>query len=88
LFPQPPFVFNFLPFWVRLLGRDPAFARTLRTEINPIWCRRTVRKINEKYPVTLLSLGEKDFLERLAQPFQFEMKRTAGKLGSAISLMQ
>jgi ubiquinone/menaquinone biosynthesis C-methylase UbiE len=86
--PQPPLVFNFLPFWVKLLGRDPAFARTLRTEINPIWCRRTVRKINEKYPVTLLSLGEKDFLERLAQPFQFEMKRTAGKLGSAISLMQ
>ena len=86
--PQPPLVFDFLPFWVRLLGRDPAFARTLRTEINPIWCRRTVRKINEKYPVTLLSLGEKDFLDRLAKPFQFEMKRTAGKLGGAISLMQ
>lgn len=86
--PQPPLVFNFLPFWVRLLGRDPAFARTLRTEINPIWCRRTVRKINEKYPVTLVSLGEKDFLDRLARPFQFEMKRVQGKLGGAISLMQ
>jgi ubiquinone/menaquinone biosynthesis C-methylase UbiE len=86
--PQPPLVFNFLPFWVRLLGRDPAFARTLRTEINPVWCRRTVRKINEKYPVTLLSLGEKDFLDRLAQPFRFEMKRVAGKLGGAIALMQ
>jgi SAM-dependent methyltransferase len=36
LVPQPPLVARWLlPFWLRLLGRDPAFARTLRTEINP-----------------------------------------------------
>ncbi len=88
LVPHPPLVANFLPFWVRMLGRDPAFARTLRTEINPLWCRRTVRKINQLYPVKLLSLGEKDFLERLARPFQFEMQRVAQKLGRTISFMQ
>ena len=86
--PQPPLVGNFLPLWVKLLGRDPAFARTLHTEINPVWCRRMVRKLNEKYPVTLLSLGEKEFLDRLARPFQFEMQRVAGKLGFAMKAMQ
>lgn len=86
--PHPPLVRNFLPFWVRLLGRDPAFARTLRTEINPLWCRRTVRQINEIYPVTLLSLGENDFLDRLEHPFRFEMKRVAGKLGRTIATLQ
>lgn len=88
MIPMPPLVVNILPAWVRLFGRDPAFARTLRTEINPVWCRRTVRKINGKYPVTLISLGEREFLDRLAQPFQFEMQRVAGILGSTIRLVQ
>jgi ubiquinone/menaquinone biosynthesis C-methylase UbiE len=88
LIPQPPLLGKYLPLWVKLWRRDPAFAKTLRTEINPVWCRRTVKKINQQYPVTLLSLGEKDFLDRLAKPFQFEMQRTAGKLGMAIRAMQ
>jgi ubiquinone/menaquinone biosynthesis C-methylase UbiE len=88
LVPQPPLVVNVLPLWVRMWGRDPAFARTLRTEINPVWCRRAVKKIGKKYPVTLLSLGERDFLDRLGKPFQFEMQRVAGKLGFAIRAMQ
>jgi SAM-dependent methyltransferase len=86
--PMPPLVFNFLPFWVKLLGRDPTFARTLHTEINPLWCRRTVKKINRTYPVTLVTLGQKDFLDRLAKPFQFEMQRVAGKVGFAIRTIQ
>ena len=43
--PQPPLIWRWmLPLWVRLLGRDPAYARTLRTEMNPIWCRRAVAR--------------------------------------------
>ena len=86
--PMPPLVFNFLPFWVRLLGRDPAFAKTLRTEINPIWCRRVVKKINLTYPVSLVTLGERDFLDRLEKPFQFEMQRVAGRIGFAVRAVQ
>lgn len=87
--PQPPLVFKWmLPVWVRMLGRDPAFARTMRTEINPIWCRRVVRRINRKYPVDLLSLGTEIFLERLQQPFDFDMERTASKLGTAMRIFQ
>ena len=87
--PQPPLVWRWmLPVWVRLFGRDPAFARTMRTEINPVWFRRTVRQINKQYPVELLSLGDEIFLDRLKQPFDFEMERTAAKLGMAMRLLQ
>ena len=71
-----------------LLGRDPAFARTMRTEINPLWCRRAVKQANRKYPVKLLSLGDDIFLDRLARPYQFEMERTAGKLQTIVSFAQ
>jgi SAM-dependent methyltransferase len=87
--PQPPLVFGWmLPLWVRLLGRDPAFAHTMRTEINPIWCRRAVRQIDTAYPVELLSLGEEEFLQRLARPFEFEMERTAHTLTGIIRFVQ
>jgi SAM-dependent methyltransferase len=87
--PQPPIFWRWLlPLWVRLLGRDPSFARTMRTEINPVWCRRAVTQVGTKYPVKLLSLGDDIFLDRLAKPFQFEMERTAGKLQTIISGVQ
>ena len=87
--PQPPVVWRWvLPMWVRLLGRDPSFAYTMRTEINPIWCRRAVKKVNTKYPVKLLSVGAEIFLDRLASPFEFEMERTAIRLGKLIGILQ
>ena len=87
--PQPPLIWRWmLPVWVRLLGRDPAFAYTMRTEINPIWCRRAVKQINKKFPVKLLSLGADVFLNRLMQPFEFEMERTAAKLDKLIGIGQ
>ena len=89
LLPQPPLVWRWmLPRWVRIFRRDPSFAFTLRTEINPIWCRRAVKQINKKYPVKLLSLGAEFFLDRLTRPFEFEMERTAIRLGSLIRIVQ
>jgi len=89
LVPQPPLLWRWmLPQWVRLLGRDPAFAYTMRTEINPVWCRRAVKQINKKYRVKLISLGAEIFLDRLMQPFEFEMERTATKLGRLIAILQ
>jgi ubiquinone/menaquinone biosynthesis C-methylase UbiE len=87
---QPPLLWKWmLPWWVKgVFRRDPAFARTLHTEINPVWCRRTVRKLNAEYPVELISVGQELFLERLRQPFQFETEGVSGKIGSVISLAQ
>lgn len=86
---QPPLIFPWiLPLWVRLLGRDPAYARTLRTEISPVWCRRAVKQAGAKYPATLISVGAEVFLDRLRQPFDFDMERTAATLGRLIQTVQ
>jgi SAM-dependent methyltransferase len=87
--PQPPILWrSLLPQWLRLLGRDPSFARTMRTEINPLWCRRAVKLVGRKYPLELLSLGDDIFLARLAKPFQFETQATAGRLQTIIAAAQ
>jgi len=87
---QPPILWNgLLAFWVgRVLRRDPAFARTLRTEINPIWLRRTLRRIAARYPLELETLGEKRFLERMSRPFVFQTDGVAKSAGRAIAWVQ
>jgi len=87
---QPPLLWEWmLPFWVRcVFGRDPAFARTLHTRINPLWCRRMVRELDQVYGAALLSLGEDIFLERFGNAFSFETQVVAGKLKSLILFMQ
>lgn len=87
---QPPLVSKaILPFWVKwVFRRDPSFARTLHTEINPLWCKRVVRKLNSYYPVELISLGEDLFLQRLKNNFDFETKGVSGRIGGIVSLIQ
>lgn len=88
--PQPPIIFRWmLPAWIRyVIRRDPAFARTLRTEINPIWCRRQVRQLSGQYHLKLLSVGGDVFLDRIAAPFEFETRRSKQVLGRVIRVIQ
>ena len=90
LVPEPPLLWRWvLPFWVRFVfRRDPAFARTLRTEINPFWCRRVLRKLAKRYDIEILSLGEDVFLDRLGAPFVFETPQMQSRLGTAVRLIQ
>jgi len=78
-----------LPFWVKhVYGRDPAFAKTLRTEINPIWLRRTLRELGKNYPLQPVSLGEELFRERLnAATFEFAQQGSRARIGPLISLL-
>jgi ubiquinone/menaquinone biosynthesis C-methylase UbiE len=87
---QPPIVWNpLLAWWVKVVfRRDPAYARTLQTKINPIWCRRTVKKLSRVFPLESLSLGEDLFLERLSGTFQFETGAVAGRLHGLIGFLQ
>jgi len=87
---QPPIFWEpLLPWWVKLVfGRDPAFARTLRTRINPIWCRRTLKKLASRFPLETVSLGEDLFLERLSRTFEFETNCVAGRIDGLVALLQ
>ena len=87
---QPPILWKpMLPAWVKFVyGRDPAFAKTLQTEINPVWFRKTVRKLSRIFPLELISLGEDVFLERLTDPFQFETQAVKGTIGKAMATLQ
>jgi SAM-dependent methyltransferase len=88
--PQPPILWPWLlPFWVgTVLRRDPSFARTLRTEINPVWLRRTLRNLGRKYPVRIDTLGEEAFLARLATPFKFQTAAVRKNSGATLKVIQ
>ena len=87
---QPPILWRgLLPWWIKhVCRRDPAFARTLRTEINPLWCRRVIRRINTQTPVEVVTLGEQNFLERVSAPFYFEMSRVGERIGPIVRTIQ
>jgi SAM-dependent methyltransferase len=90
LVPQPPILWDgLLGFWVRhVFRRDPAFARTLRTEINPVWLRRTLKSIDRRYPLEVQTLGEERFLRRFSQPFDFQTDALAGAAGRGMRALQ
>ncbi len=87
---QPPLIARaILPWLVKVVyRRDPSFAQTLQTQINPMWCKRTASTLARKYPLEILSLGEDIFLERLSTGFVFEMKTTATRLGKLLGVLQ
>jgi len=87
---MPPIVWKpILGWWLKLVfHRDPAFAATLQTRINPLWCRRQVKKAAKTYPLELISLGEEAFLDRLTHPFQFETQMVANRAGGRIAALQ
>jgi ubiquinone/menaquinone biosynthesis C-methylase UbiE len=86
---QPPLLWKWmLPAWVRLFGRDPAFARTLNTEVNPNWCLAVAKRLQGTYDLTVLSLGEEAFVDRLSRRFDFETAITAGQLGRIMSAVR
>lgn len=66
VFHPPIFSRRFFPWYVRVChGRDPAFARTLRTELNVAWTKRVLQQLRNEYNFKLLSIGEETFLERM-----------------------
>lgn len=64
---HPPVLWKrFFPWYVhRIWGRDPAFARTLRTELNVCWTQRTVRELARSHRFQVLGLGQNIFRERM-----------------------
>jgi len=52
--------------WVKwVLGKDPAFAKTLRTEINAIWARRVLARLKAHHSFEVVTLGQDIFRDRM-----------------------
>jgi ubiquinone/menaquinone biosynthesis C-methylase UbiE len=64
---HPPIFSNaFFRWWIKWIWRrDPAFAATIRTEINPPWVRRQLRDIAKSVPISVQTLGQDKFRERM-----------------------
>lgn len=87
---HPPLLFRGLfPFWVRwVYGRDPAFARTLRTEINPFWMRRQLRTLAPRFPNEMLDMGAATFRDRLTGRAAYTEWGTLGRVGRLVRLFR
>jgi len=87
---MPPLVWKpILPLWIRwVIRRDPSFARTLQTQINPFWCRRALREIARVYPLDEITLGQDLFLERLSGKMRFETQMVEASIGGLMRVFQ
>lgn len=88
---MPPNIFKgFLPWWIKnICGRDPSFARTLHTEINPVWLRRVIRRFSADYPVKIESLGEEVFRDRLkSHDFEFQANTVKNFMAPIMKIIQ
>jgi len=57
---------SFLPFYVKwFCRRDPDFAKTIRTELNVFWTKKSLTKLRQKYDFKVITLGEDIFHERI-----------------------
>jgi len=86
---HPPIISNsFFRWWIKwIYRRDPAFAATIRTEINPLWARRQLKAISCSTPLTVLSLGEGKFIERMDQA-DVSQWMALGILGRLVSFLR
>lgn len=64
---HPPIFSNaFFCWWMRWIYRaDPAFAATIRTEVNAVWVARELEKLSRATPLTVHTLGAEKFIERM-----------------------
>ncbi|MCC5815596.1 MAG: class I SAM-dependent methyltransferase, partial [Leptospira sp.] len=78
---HPPVLWkSFFPWYVKWIWRrDPDFAHTLRTELNYFSTKKMLKRINNSYPLEILSFGEEVFYERMSN-LNFEDWAGLGKI--------
>ena len=66
VFHPPVFGKSFFPWYVKnVWHRDPAYARTLRTELSVFWTRRQLNDLKKEFAFDVLSMGEDVFMDRM-----------------------
>lgn len=84
---HPPIFSNrFFCWWMKTIyGKDPAFAATIRTEVNPVWARRHLIEIHATTPLEILGLGQDVFRERMGDAAVGKWM-ALGKVGRLVEL--
>jgi len=71
---------KFFPWMIKhIYGRDPAFAKTIRTELNIISTQRMLKKLSKEFRIERISLGKEIFKDRM-QNMDFNDYAGLGKI--------
>lgn len=64
---HPPVLWKkFFPWYIKnIIRRDPAFARTINTELNYFYIKKEIYKLGEKYEIEVLDFGQGLFMNRM-----------------------
>ena len=88
VFHPPLYWKGFFPWYVRWVWRrDPAFAHTLRTELNVGWVKATLRELARTQRFEVLGLGDDVFRERM-ESLDFGGWATLGRLKRVLMLLR
>jgi len=86
---HPPILFRaFFPWYVKtIFGRDPSFAKTLRTELNIPWTRSLLKNLCTNHDLAVLTLGEEVFTDRM-QSLNFEAWAGLQKIAKLLNILK
>lgn len=85
-FHPPIFSNRFFCWWMKTVYRkDPAFAATIRTDVNPVWARRHLSAISDTTPLEILGLGQDVFRQRMSD-VAIGQWMALGKVGGLVKL--
>ena len=86
---HPPIPSNkFFQWYVKtFFCRDPAFAKTLRTELNVKWTQKNIKKLIGTYDFEILSFGKEVFIERM-ENLNFDTTGNLIKVKAFLSIMK
>ena len=83
----PVFTRGFFPWYVKnIFRRDPAFAHTLRTELNVGWVKRQIMQLQKETAFDVLGFGDDLFLERMTS-LDFAAWATLGRIKRVLLLL-
>jgi SAM-dependent methyltransferase len=79
---------NFFPWYVKTIwGKNPEFAYTLRTELNVLWTEAIIKKLQKKYKLDILSLGQNVFFDRM-KTIDFEAWAGLTKVKTMVKILK
>lgn len=86
---MPPVLWKgFFPWYVKnIWGQNPAFAKTIRTELNIFWTKKNLRALHKIYQFKVIGLGKDVFINRMTT-LDFGTWGNLSKIQSVLKITQ